>query len=723
MSQLQYNLIAKDVGSYKFLMPEGFKNTVDVYLWGAGGGNAGGKGGGGGYSKTTVIIDVEDWVSVGIGAPGTSLGGSGFSATYTGGKGGINGFIGAGGGGASVILINDVVQAVAAGGGGGGGTTSGLPAGVYTALSSNTLGTDGGNGANAYVQLSQVAVATNSCFLPGTLISTPTGYVAIETIQLGDIVYAYNIGPDFNNSIAVEPKTVTKTYKHTWDEANKTTPLLIISHTNGDLIVTPEHEILCLDKVDPNSDYIGFVRADALAVGDIIYAEDGSKLTVTNVALGPNHYDYVYNLEVDDFHTYIAAGIRVHNGIVSTPTNTKGGTSYSSVSVSIAAKPAGGGGGGGYFGGKGGTAGAGGSGGQNYGDETVNGSGSTSGGVGTLFAPVADYGNAGYGGYAVLVFTRSAQIYNKDTGAWKLISNSFVKTPPHQIPKTIVHQPQTLSYTASGTSTFTVPAGVTALTVTAIGGGGGGGGADGNASGGYYYDEAGVLKGGYPGEKVSGTITVTPGQVITITPGDGGGAGQGRASSAVGGAGGAGHFPGGRGGYAGGSGSSGAGGGGGAATVILLAGNPILVAGGGGGAGGSGNGAYGVATIGTYTSGTTGAQGQDKSGDGGGGGGGGGGYTQGGSGGPTRSGDSGGYSGQTGKSLAPSGTTVSVGTNGGVYASGIGGRGSVTVTYTLATEYITVESGGWKEIEQIYEKINGKWIPIISNTIITLYHI
>jgi hypothetical protein len=32
----------------------------------------------------------------------------------------------------------------------------------------------------------------------------------------------------------------------------------------------------------------------------------------------------------------------------------------------------------------------------------------------------------------------------------------------------------------------------------------------------------------------------------------------------------------------------------------------------------------------------------------------------------------------------------------------------------LATEYITVETGGWKEIEQVYEKYNGKWNPVLS---------
>jgi hypothetical protein len=195
------------------------------------------------------------------------------------------------------------------------------PGDIVNVINNGSIVGKGGSGgaAGSYTSVTTGGTAvsgSNSCFLPGTLVSTPNGYVTIETIRVGDLVYAYNIGPDFNNSIALEPKTVTKTYTHTWDEANQVTPLLIIAHSQGELIVTPEHELLCLDKVDPNSDYPGFVRADALAVGDIIYAEDGSELTITNISNGPEHYEYVYNIEVDDFHTYVANNVRVHNGQV-----------------------------------------------------------------------------------------------------------------------------------------------------------------------------------------------------------------------------------------------------------------------------------------------------------------------------------------------------------------------------------------------------------------------
>ena len=271
-------------------------------------------------------------------------------------------------------------------------------------------GRGGAAGSYTAVTTSGYYATVQSCFLPGTLVSTPNGYVTIETIQVGDLVYAYNIGPEFNNSVALEPKIVTKTYTHTWEEANQVTPLLVITHSQGELIVTPEHELLCLDKVDPNSDYPGFVRADALAVGDIIYAEDGSELTVTNISNGPEHYEYVYNIEVDDFHTYVADNVRVHNGqptnpapvgryVQGTTTITSnpgkpgetGGTAlYTTYNITLANNGviAGGGGGGGGGGGPTGGQGGGGAG-------SVAGSGANNG---TLTAGGAGAGIGGQGG-------------------------------------------------------------------------------------------------------------------------------------------------------------------------------------------------------------------------------------------------------------------------------------------------------------------------------------
>jgi Domain of unknown function DUF11 len=122
-----------------------------------------------------------------------------------------------------------------------------------------------------------------------------------------------------------------------------------------------------------------------------------------------------------------------------------------------------------------------------------------------------------------------------------------------------------------GHSTFVVPGGVTSLSVTADGAGGG-------------LDSAGqgCLTG--RGGEISGNLTVTPGEVLTIDVGGRGGDGSGT----VGGAGGAG-------GGAPGGGSPnasgyGGGGGGGGQTAISDPSGPLTVAGGGGGCGGYSNG-------------------------------------------------------------------------------------------------------------------------------------
>lgn len=137
---------------------------------------------------------------------------------------------------------------------------------------------------------------------------------------------------------------------------------------------------------------------------------------------------------------------------------------------------------------------------------------------------------------------------------------------------------ETFSFTGAQQN-FTVPAGVTSITVEAWGAEGG----DGNDEGG-----AGVPGAGANGGKVTATITVTPGETLAIFVG-----GQGAAATTVGqdSTGGTGGFNGGAAG--GGDGdpptsASGAGGGGGGASDVRRGGTAltdrVVVAGGGGGA-------------------------------------------------------------------------------------------------------------------------------------------
>ena len=191
---------------------------------------------------------------------------------------------------------------------------------------------------------------------------------------------------------------------------------------------------------------------------------------------------------------------------------------------------------------------------------------------------------------------------------------------------------QTFNYTGSG-QTFTIPATVTNITVTLTGGSGGNGGNDAGRSGG-----AGSTAG-----RVTGTLAVTPGEVLTLFIGGAGGNGSDGRGASGGWSGASGGAPlGGAGGSGGNSGtksfsSSGSGGGGGGATWLYRSTNTantnniLAVAGGGGGGGGAGGSSGGASYTGGYVSGTYGYNGLNRgSSDGGGSGAGGGGYTAGG---------------------------------------------------------------------------------------------
>ena len=137
-----------------------------------------------------------------------------------------------------------------------------------------------------------------------------------------------------------------------------------------------------------------------------------------------------------------------------------------------------------------------------------------------------------------------------------------------------------VTYNYTGTvDSFTVPAGVTQLTLTITGAEGGQGGPDANGP---------SPTGGYQGI-VSGTIAVNPGDNLSIAVGSGGhsGIGGGGVGPSTPGTNPLSGYGGGQGGKSGSQGSSGGGGAGGAATVVQYN-SATIVAGGSGGSGGSG---------------------------------------------------------------------------------------------------------------------------------------
>lgn len=312
-----------------------------------------------------------------------------------------------------------------------------------------------------------------------------------------------------------------------------------------------------------------------------------------------------------------------------------------------------------------------------------------------VFTTSVTYGSA----YTVSVGTQPAG------GLICLVSNSAASSITADVTNVGVNcVPNTVSFTTPGSSTWTVPAGLTSISVVATGGGGGGGGLSGT--------NAGQLGGA--GAVVTSTLSVTPGQVLTLVIGGGGGAGANGAANCcgfglgaggggggstnidagtsnqiiAGGGGGGGSYDGGAGGSAGGTGGAGASGG--DANFGLPA------SGGGGGSGGTGgvagtncdglscnagsDGDGGGGGTGGYNGpGTPGGSGGSSAGAGVGGsgsaydnGGGGGGYGGGGEGGLSAGGGAGGSTG-------PSGTTYAPASNAGGSATN-GGDGSIVIT-------------------------------------------
>lgn len=99
-----------------------------------------------------------------------------------------------------------------------------------------------------------------------------------------------------------ELKTVTKVYVHSVDE------ILHLYTDEGDIDTTTNHPFYVIGK--------GWVAAGDLAVGDEIYNLDGTTSTILGSEIEVlDEPILVYNLEVEDFHSYFVGcvPVLVHN--------------------------------------------------------------------------------------------------------------------------------------------------------------------------------------------------------------------------------------------------------------------------------------------------------------------------------------------------------------------------------------------------------------------------
>ena len=135
------------------------------------------------------------------------------------------------------------------------------------------------------------------CFIAGTLVATETGYVTIENIKVGDLVWAHD--PETGETTL---KPVVQTFR------NETTEWIHVTVNGETLTCTPEHPFYSPVK--------GWTSAVDLRAGDILVMLNGEYVVVEQV----QHEllespETTYNFEVEAYHTYYVGttSVLVHN--------------------------------------------------------------------------------------------------------------------------------------------------------------------------------------------------------------------------------------------------------------------------------------------------------------------------------------------------------------------------------------------------------------------------
>lgn len=152
------------------------------------------------------------------------------------------------------------------------------------------------------------AVTSPYCFVAGTTVLTAAGAVAIEQIQAGDQVWAWD-----EETGTVGIKKVVETY------VNETDELVHVFVNQEEIVATPRHPFYSPVK--------GWTEAAQLRAGDILVLVNGEYVVVEKIQHEILEAPVaVYNFHVEDYHTYFVAssGILVHN--VCTTQNNPGAT-------------------------------------------------------------------------------------------------------------------------------------------------------------------------------------------------------------------------------------------------------------------------------------------------------------------------------------------------------------------------------------------------------------
>jgi len=134
------------------------------------------------------------------------------------------------------------------------------------------------------------------CFAAGTMVLTEEGLREIEKVEVGTLVWAYDVAT--SNRVL---KPVTSTFKRQREES------LEIQLNDETVQVTAEHPFFVLGK--------GWLRAGQLRKGDKLLPFDAENTVVVQSSGSIPGGITVYNFEVQDLHDYFitAEGSLVHN--------------------------------------------------------------------------------------------------------------------------------------------------------------------------------------------------------------------------------------------------------------------------------------------------------------------------------------------------------------------------------------------------------------------------
>ena len=160
-------------------------------------------------------------------------------------------------------------------------------ASFYTKMMGERLAREG-----MKAQIQAARAGRSRCFGGETKVSTPSGQVYIKDIKVGDEVLSF----DDEGQISVN--IVSEVHEHEPGDIYK------LSYWGGEVLITPNHWLLEAGNT--------FLQADMLHTDHCLVDEEGNFRPVKSFEFYEK--DKTYNLTVEKDHTYIANGIRVHNG-------------------------------------------------------------------------------------------------------------------------------------------------------------------------------------------------------------------------------------------------------------------------------------------------------------------------------------------------------------------------------------------------------------------------